>query len=124
MKLSVLALDYDGTVAHADALDPAVRAAIAAARTRGIVVILVTGRILDELRRVAGDLHFVDGVVAENGAVIHFPNSGRTSALAPSVPDTLLTELRRRAIPVAAGQCLVDADANDAPRLLEVIRRL
>ena len=53
MKLSVLALDYDGTVAHADALDPAVRAAIAAARTRGIVVILVTGRILDELRRVA-----------------------------------------------------------------------
>ena len=124
MKLSVLALDYDGTVAHADALDPAVRDAIAAARTRGIVVLLVTGRILDELRRVAGDLHFVDGVVAENGAVIHFPTSGRTSALAPSVPDTLLTELRRRAIPVAAGQCLVDADANDAPRLLEVIRRL
>ena len=124
MKLSVLALDYDGTVAHADALDPAVRAAIAAARTRGIVVILVTGRILDELRRVAGDLHFVDGVVAENGAVIHFPTSGRTSALAPSVPDAFVTELRRRAIPIAAGQCLVDADANDAPRLLEVIRRL
>ena len=124
MKLSVLALDYDGTVAHADALDPSVRAAIAAARTQGIVVLLVTGRILDELRRVAGDLHFVDGVVAENGAVIHFPTSGRTSALAPSVPDAFVTELRRRAIPIAAGQCLVDADANDAPRLLEVIRRL
>jgi hydroxymethylpyrimidine pyrophosphatase-like HAD family hydrolase len=124
VKLSVLALDYDGTVARADALDPSVRAAIAAARTRGIVVLLVTGRILDELRRVAGDLHFVDGVVAENGAVIHFPTSGRTSALAPSVPDTFLAELRRRAIPFAAGQCLVDADANDAPRLLEVIRRL
>jgi hydroxymethylpyrimidine pyrophosphatase-like HAD family hydrolase len=65
VKLSVLALDYDGTVAQADALDPSARAAIAAARTRGIVVVLVTGRILDELRRVAGDLHFVDGVVAE-----------------------------------------------------------
>jgi hydroxymethylpyrimidine pyrophosphatase-like HAD family hydrolase len=124
VKLAVLALDYDGTVARADALDPSVRAAIAAARTRGIVVLLVTGRILDQLRRVAGDLHFVDGVVAENGAVIHFPTSGRTSALAPSVPDTFLAELRRLAIPFAAGQCLVDADANDAPRLLEVIRRL
>jgi len=124
VKLSVLALDYDGTVAHADALDPSVRAAIAAARTQGIVVLLVTGRILDELRRVAGDLHFVDGVVAENGAAIHFPTSGRTSALAPLLPEAFLAELRRGAIPFAAGQCLVDANADDAPRLLEVIRRL
>ena len=79
MKLSVLALDYDGTIARDDELDPAVRAAIADARERGITVLLVTGRILDDLRRVAGDLHFVDGVVAENGAVVHFPDSGHTS---------------------------------------------
>ena len=109
VKLSVIALDYDGTVARDDILDPSVREAIAAARTRGIVVLLVTGRILDELRRVAGDLHFVDGVIAENGAVIHFPDSGRTSALAPLVPETFVAELRRRRIPFAAGQCLVDA---------------
>lgn len=76
MKLSVLALDYDGTVAHRDALDPTVRAAIAAARAAGIVVLLVTGRILDDLRRVAGDLNIVDGVIAENGAVMHFPRAG------------------------------------------------
>jgi hypothetical protein len=101
-----------------------VREAIAAARTRGIVVLLVTGRILDELRRVAGDLHFVDGVIAENGAVIHFPDSGRTSTLAPSVPEGFLVELRRRGIPFTAGQCLVDADVSEAPRLLEVIRTL
>jgi hypothetical protein len=124
VKLSVIALDYDGTVARGDVLDPSVREAIAIARTRGMVVLLVTGRILDELRRVAGDLHFVDGVVAENGAVIHFPDSGRTSALAPNVPEGFLAELRRRGIPFAAGQCLVDADANEAPRLLEVIRTL
>ena len=82
------------------------------ARTHGIVVLLVTGRILDELRRVAGDLHFVDGVIAENGAVIHFPDSGRTTALAPLVPESFVAELRRRGIPFAAGQCLVDADAE------------
>ena len=124
MKLSVLALDYDGTLAHRDALDPTVRDAIAAARTRGIMVLLVTGRILDELRRVAGDLHFVDGVVAENGAVIHFPPSGRTSILAPQVPEIFLSHLRQHGIPFAAGQCLVDADANDGTQLLEAIRRL
>ena len=35
-----------------------------------------------------------------------------------------LDELRRRGIPFRAGQCLVDADANEAPRLLDVIRAL
>ena len=124
MKLSVIALDYDGTVARGDVLDPAVREAMALARTQGVVVLLVTGRILDELRRVAGDLHFVDGVIAENGAVLHFPDSGRTSALAPPVPEDFVAELRRRGVPFAAGQCRVDADANEAPRLLEVIRTL
>ena len=124
MKLSVIALDYDGTIARGDVLDQSVRESIAAARTRGIVVLLITGRILDELRRVAGALHFVDGVVAENGAVIHFPDSGRTSTVAPAVPEGFLAELRRRGVPFTAGQCLVDANANEAPRLLDVIRTL
>jgi hypothetical protein len=53
VKLSAIALDYDGTVARGDVLDPTVREAIALARTQGSVVLLVTGRILDELRRVA-----------------------------------------------------------------------
>ena len=91
---------------------------------RGITVLLVTGRIISELRRVAGDLHFVDGVVAENGAVIHFPESGHTTILAPPVPPQFLDELRRRGIAFQSGQCLVDADANDAARLLDVIRTL
>lgn len=124
VKLSVLALDYDGTVARNDSMGPLVREAIAAARARGIAVLLVTGRILDELRRVAGDLGFVDGVVAENGAVLHFPASGHTTMLAPSVPGGFLDELRRRGIPHQAGQCLVDADANEAPTLLGLIRTL
>jgi hydroxymethylpyrimidine pyrophosphatase-like HAD family hydrolase len=124
VKLSAIALDYDGTVARGDVMDPSVRGAIAAARTKGITVLLVTGRILDELRRVAGDLHFVDAVIAENGAVIHFPDSGHTSTLAPLVSENFMAELRRRGIPFGAGRCLVDADANEAPRLLEVIRAL
>ena len=124
MNLSVIALDYDGTIARNEVMDPSVRDAIAIARTQGITVLLVTGRILDDLRRVAGDLHFVDGVVAENGAVIHFPDSGRTSTVAPLMPAAFLTELGRRGIPCTAGQCLIDADANEAPRLLDAIRAL
>jgi len=124
VKLSVLALDYDGTIARGDQLDPAVREAIAEARTRGVIVLLVTGRILEELQRVAGDLHFVDGVVAENGAVVHFPDSGHTSLLAPPISEEFLAQVRQRRIAAVPGQCLVDAAAADAGRLLEVIQGL
>jgi len=124
MRLSVLALDYDGTIASNDKLDPSVRTAIARARRSGIIVLLVTGRILSELRRVAGDLHFVDGVVAENGAVVHFPESDYTTLLAPPVAETFIAELARRGLHGMPGQSLVDAAADDAPRLLEVIRAL
>ena len=124
MKLSAIALDYDGTIARGDVLDPAVGQAIAAARANGIVVLLVTGRILDELRRVAGDLHFVDGIIAENGAVMHFPDSGHTSMLAPAMSQAFVDELKRRGIPCQTGRSLVDAPATEAPRLLDVVRAL
>ncbi len=93
-------------------------------RTRGITVLLATGRILDDLRRVAGELHFVDAVIAENGAVLHFPESGHTTSLAPPVPTAFIDELSRRGITFRAGQSLVDAAASDAPQLLDVIRQL
>jgi hydroxymethylpyrimidine pyrophosphatase-like HAD family hydrolase len=124
IKLCTIALDFDGTIALNDRLEPKVREAIADARARGIVVIVVTGRILDDLRRVAGELHFADAVVAENGATILFPASGCSRVLAPPVPDIFLEELRREGIPFNAGKAIVDMDASFAPRVLSVIRRL
>ena len=44
MRFTVLALDYDGTIAGNGVLDPVVRSAIADARERGITVCIVTGR--------------------------------------------------------------------------------
>ncbi|MET0213732.1 MAG: HAD family hydrolase [Vicinamibacterales bacterium] len=124
MKLGVIALDYDGTTAQHDRLDPAVRDAIADARTRGITVIIVTGRSLDELRRVAGDLHFVDVVVAENGAVLHFPGNDYTTVLAAPGPAAFIDELRRRGITATHGRCLVDCATSDALQILDVIRQM
>lgn len=41
VKLSVIALDYNGTTARNDVMGPQVRDAIAAARSAGIIVLLV-----------------------------------------------------------------------------------
>ena len=123
MKFGVLALDYDGTIARDGVLSADVKAAIMEARARGIVVVLVTGRILSDLRQAAGDLDFVDAVVAENGAVIAFPN-GQSRLIGHLPPQVFLDELRRRGIEFETGQCIVEADAASAPRILAVIREL
>jgi hydroxymethylpyrimidine pyrophosphatase-like HAD family hydrolase len=124
VKLCVLAVDYDGTSATNDVMDPGVRLAIADARARRIVVIVVTGRRLTDLRRVAGGLHFLDAVVAENGAVFHLPESGYSAVLGPPPVPALLPELTRRRILHAAGECLVEASAADAQDVLDAIRSL
>lgn len=124
MRLSVLALDYDGTIARDDRPDASVLSAVADARRRNVTVILATGRNLDELHRVAGDLHFVDGVVAENGAVVHFPGTGHTTVLAPLISHAFVARLEELNIPFRTGQCLIDADAGSAHRMLDVIRDL
>jgi hydroxymethylpyrimidine pyrophosphatase-like HAD family hydrolase len=91
MKLAVLALDYDGAITRDDRPHASVLSALADARRRNVTVILPTGRNLDDLRRVAGDLRFVDGVVAENGAVVHFPGTGHTTVLAPLISQAFVS---------------------------------
>jgi hydroxymethylpyrimidine pyrophosphatase-like HAD family hydrolase len=124
MRFTVLALDYDGTVARDGVLDSEVRRAIADARQRGITVAIVTGRILDDLRRVAGDLGFVDAVVAENGAVVAFPERGHPVALAATPPQLLVDDLRKRGLSIEVGKCVIEADARFAPEFLRAIREL
>lgn len=124
MKFSVLALDFDGTIARSDRLDPHVREALAELRGQGIVVVLVSGRILEDLRSVTGGLHFVDAVVAENGAVVEFPASGYLATHGGPPPPALLEALTRAGIDFDVGSVVVEADAADAPEILAIIRRL
>jgi len=124
MKFGVLALDYDGTIAIDGALDPEVRAAIAEVRAAGVVVVLVTGRILDDLRRVAGDLRFVDAVVAENGAVLTYPATGHSMVLGPPPPARFVEQLRQRQIAIGLGACVIEANASDAHAVLTLVREM
>jgi hydroxymethylpyrimidine pyrophosphatase-like HAD family hydrolase len=124
MQLSVLALDYDGTIAQDGILDPEVRQAILDVRAHDLTVVIVTGRILDDLRRVMGDLRLVDAVVAENGAVLAFPASGRSFVLAPPASERMLAELRRRGIEARAGACVIETAAEHAGDVVDTVRTL
>jgi hydroxymethylpyrimidine pyrophosphatase-like HAD family hydrolase len=124
LKLAAFALDYDGTIAVDGVLDPGVRDAIADARRQGIMALLVTGRRLADLRHVAGDLTCFDVIVAENGAVLDFPVSGRHVVLGHPPYPAFVDELRRRGAQVSVGETVVETDASSADAALEVLRRL
>src|SRR5689334_1435801 len=113
MRLRVVATDYDGTLAIDGRIDPALPPALAEARARGLVLVLVTGRRIADLREVYGDLRAFDAVVAENGALATFPATGRSTRFAPACPCGLVEDLRAAGIEDAvAGECLVELDAS------------
>ena len=124
MKFGALALDYDGTIALNDVLDGSVREAIGEVRRQGVAVVLVTGRRLSDLRRVAGDLACFDAVVAENGAVLHFPSTGRHSVTGHPPSRAFLEALREAGVPFVLGETIVETDASQAGLVLDTLRRL
>ncbi len=124
MRFDVLAIDYDGTIADHGVCQPEVRHALRDLRHAGVTVVLVTGRVLSDLRHVAGDLDFAHAVVAENGAVLSFPHSGRTLRLHDAPEPGFTAALRERGVTLASGECVVETSAGAAPVVLEVIRAL
>jgi hydroxymethylpyrimidine pyrophosphatase-like HAD family hydrolase len=124
MKLAVVAIDYDGTIAVNGAFDPGARDAIAQLRLHGIAVVLVTGRRLDDLKRVAGNLGCFNAIVAENGAVLYFPESGRHAVIGHAPSPRFIDALLQRGVDIAVGDSVIETDAGRATSVLDVIRAL
>ena len=117
-----VAVDYDGTLADGPVASDTLTA-LAEARTRGIRVILVTGRIVNELRAVFAHVEdHVDALVAENGAVL--VTSVGVRRLAAPIDRAVSSGLSARGVVHRSGQVLIACDAADEPAALEVIRGL
>ena len=83
MNVHVLACDYDGTIADGGQCDPEIRQVLARVRESGRKVLLVTGRMLPDLRSVCPEVDRIfDAIVAENGALLYFPETREARALA------------------------------------------
>jgi hydroxymethylpyrimidine pyrophosphatase-like HAD family hydrolase len=122
--LRVVALDYDGTLTQ-DGQRPGedVLAAVQRSRESGLMILLVTGRILSELRGSFPDVDdFVDLVVGENGCVLTGPQGPRH--LATPVDEVLLQALIDRGVPVRRGDVLLAGKSDDRVVVMEEIHRL
>jgi len=101
-----------------------VRSALIEARRKNITLVLATGRILGDLQRLPCSLDLFDAVVAENGAVLSFPGTGRATLLAEPPEPIFVQELTRRNIPFLAGSCLIEFHSQYAESVFAVIHEL
>jgi len=120
----VFACDYDGTIAAHGQVAEATAQALARVRESGRKLLLVTGRMLPDLRSVCPDVDkMFDAVVAENGAVLYFPGSRETKVLGDPPEEALLEALRRHRVRFDVGASIVATDEPFAEAALAAIRQ-
>ena len=98
MKYRLLATDYDGTIAHHGAVDAATVEALQKFKDSGRKVILVTGREIPDLHSVFSETSIFDLIVAENGALLFWPQSKLEKPVAPPPPKEFPELLRKKAV--------------------------
>lgn len=99
MQYHALAVDYDGTLATDGVVDERTVEALHRLRESGRRLILVTGRIIEQLLRVFPQLRLCDMVVADNGALLYDPETEQKHPLADPPPQEFIEELARRGVP-------------------------
>ncbi len=98
MPFRLLAFDYDGTVAEDGALpSPRVRAAVAAALSAGVRLVLATGRSYPSASRYAAALGLRDPVICMQGAMVKELADGQATLLREPLPCEALHDLLARA---------------------------
>jgi hydroxymethylpyrimidine pyrophosphatase-like HAD family hydrolase len=124
MRYTAIALDFDGTIAHDSAVPPHVVAGLRRVKESGRKLLLVTGRELPELLAVFPEIKLFDRVVAENGALLHRPETGETKDLAEPPPQALVDLLRQRGVPISVGDSIIATVEPHETVVLQSIRDL
>jgi hydroxymethylpyrimidine pyrophosphatase-like HAD family hydrolase len=123
VNVHVFACDYDGTIADGGRCSPEIVQALARVRDSGRKVLLVTGRMLPDLRSVCADVdRMFDAVVAENGALLYFPETREARTIGGPPESALVEELRRRGVPFDLGSSIIATTEPYADAALTAIR--
>jgi HAD superfamily hydrolase (TIGR01484 family) len=103
-----LACDYDGTLAHEGRVLRSTILSLERYRAAGGRLVLVTGRETSDLDSVCSCVSLFDRVIAENGAVIHWPATRLTKVLARPVSKEFVRSLRQEGVvPLGTGLVIV-----------------
>jgi hydroxymethylpyrimidine pyrophosphatase-like HAD family hydrolase len=125
MQYLALASDYDGTLAHDSHVSRETRAAIERLKESGRKLILVTGREMPELQSVFPEYRLCDVIVAENGALLHWPADGKEETLGEPPPKAFLDEIIQRGVkPFSVGKVIFATWRPHESTVLQIISTL
>ncbi len=124
MKYAALATDYDGTIAHDGVVDGPTIAALERARAAGLRLFLVTGRELPDLFATFPKWNLFEAIVAENGALLYFPETEKVELLSTSPPPELVERLRGAGVPLSIGRTIVATVEPHEDAVLQAIHDL
>jgi hydroxymethylpyrimidine pyrophosphatase-like HAD family hydrolase len=122
---SVLAFDYDGTLATEGTVAPPTITALKALLSSDRRLVLASGRQLSELVNIFPALALFAWVIAENGAVIYETATGLSEVMGAPPPAEFLRAVDERGIrPVATGQVIVATKSGYRKTLLGLIESM
>ena len=103
MHITVVATDFDGTIAQDEQIDPDVARVLRRLRAAGTLTVLVSGRPFEFLHTLQDRTQAFDLIVAENGAVLYNPRTDEISLPFGEVPTDLIDALARLGVPLWRG---------------------
>ncbi len=124
MYYLALACDYDGTLAKDGVVSSKTLDALERVRASGRKLILVTGRLLEDLQQVFPRLDLFTYVVAENGALLYHPASSTEQLLGEAPPRQFLQALQERGVPLSTGRVIVATRRPQETTVIDVIGKL
>src|SRR5688572_2721997 len=124
MRYLCLAADYDGTLATHGKVEPSVIDALYRLKASTRKLILVTGRVLDELKAVFPEYEIFDRIVAENGALLYNPATKEERLLGELPPASFINDLHRHQVqPLSVGKVIVATWEPHHTTVLESIKQ-
>jgi hydroxymethylpyrimidine pyrophosphatase-like HAD family hydrolase len=123
-RFRALATDGDGTLTRGGHLGIKTRDALIRLRDEGTRIILTTGETPRDLAKFP-NLNLFDLVVAENGALLFEPATGKEHLLAQPAPRRLVAALRRaRVKPLKFGRVIICTECGNERTVTNVLEEL
>src|SRR5213082_3933684 len=125
MHYLALACDYDGTLAKDGVVSPQTIDALERVGASGRKLLLVTGRLLEDLQNAFPRLDLFTYVVAENGALLYNPADSTEKLLGEAPPRQFIQALQERGVtPLVTGRVIVASLHPHEKTIVDVIAKL
>jgi len=125
MHYLALACDYDGTLAKDGVVSPQTIDALERVGASGRKLILITGRLLEDLQMAFPRLDLFTYVVAENGALLYNPADSTEKLLGEAQPRQFIQALQERGVtPLVTGRVIVASLHPHEKTIVDVIAKL